>query len=270
MTQEDVRQLLSDLGGEATVEEISARAKEEYPNRTLHTYVGQLLSRLEKKGLVSKSDRETWELTKRGESTEISGVAVSEVAREIDSSNLGAEGLEITNIVGTIDLNREFDLNTLSIGLSDGEYHPESSPFLVYRPIGSATLLIPTNGLVSIVGAKTPEQSIKALEAFLAKLSELGIEVSADPEEIRIQNIVAKGDLEVELDLDVLAVGIGLGRCEYEPEQFPGVVFRDEHGATVLIFRTGKYLITGAKTYATVSRVSSGLHEELRSLGIEI
>jgi len=270
MTQEDVRRLLDELEGKATVEEISTRAREKYPDRTLHTYVGQLLRHLETKGFVTELENKTWELTEKGQSKSISGVEVSEVDKEVDQATLNKYGLGVTNLVGTIETGREFDLNTLADVLSEAEYHPESSPFMIYRPIESATLLVPTNGLISVVGAKNPSQTKQAVRSFFEKMNELGVEFDVSPDEILIQNIVATGDLNLELDLDVLSVGLGLERCEYEPEKFPGVVFRSERGATVLIFRTGKFLITGSKSYANVLQVASDLYEELRSLGIDV
>ncbi len=250
MTQEDVRRLLDELGGKATVKEISTRAEKKYPERSLHTYVGQLLRRLEKKGFVTEVSDKTWQLTEKGQSTSISGVEVSEVDKEIDQVALNEYGSEVTNLVGTTETEREFDLNVLASVLPEAESHPERSPFLVYRPLESATLLIPTNGLISIVGAKSPEQTKQAVRAFFEEMDDLGIEIKVSPDTILIQNIVIKGDLELELDLDVLSIGIGLERCEYEPEQFPGIIFRNERGGTVLVFRTGKFLITGSKSYA--------------------
>ncbi len=270
MTQEDVRRLLDELGGRATVEEISTLAKEKFPDRSLHTYVGQLLGRLEKKGFVAEVGTQVWELTEKGKSTSISGVEVSKVDAEIDKSTLNENGLEVTNIVGTLETDREFDLNVLADVLPDAEYHPESSPFMVYRPIESATLLVPTNGLISVVGAKNPDQTKQAVRAFFDEMDTLGVEIKISPDEILVQNIVINGDLGVELDLDVLSIGIGLERCEYEPEQFPGIIFRNELGATVLIFRTGKFVITGSKSYAHAYQVASDLYEELQSLGIAV
>ncbi|WP_394743085.1 hypothetical protein [Natronococcus roseus] len=270
MTQEDVRRLLDELGGKATVEEISTQAKEKYPNRSLHTYVGQLLRRLEKKGFVSEVGTSVWELTEKGESTSVSGIEISEISEDIDQSTLNEYGLEVTNLVGTLETEREFDLNLLADVFPHAEYHPESSPFLVYRPIESATLLVPTNGLISVVGAKNPEQMRQAVRTFFEEMGTLGVEIETSVDTILIQNIVTKGDLKVELDLDVLSIGIGLERCEYDPERFPGVICRTERNATVLIFRTGKFLITGSKSYANTCQVASDLYEELQSLGIDV
>jgi len=270
MTQEDVRRLLDELGGQATVEDISTRAKEKFPNRSLHTYVGQLLRRLEKKGFVSEDRNKAWRLTKKGKSTSIGGVEVSEVEEEVDESTLNENGLEVANLVGTLQADREFDLNVLAGTLSEAEYHPESSPFLVYRPIESATLLIPTNGLISIVGAKTTTQLKQAVQSFFDRVTELGMDIKVELENILIQNIVVKGDLKKELDLDVLSVGIGLERCEYEPEQFPGIIFRAENESTILIFRTGSYLINGCKSYAQVLESDNYLVSELEKIGVDI
>lgn len=270
MTQEDVRRILDELGGRATLEDISAQAKEEFPDRTLHTYVGQLLRRLVKKDLATKVENNTWEITQKGEETSLSGVELSEVNTEIDQSTLNENGLEVTNLVGTIESDKEFDLNTLANSLPNAEYHPESSPFLVYRPVESATLLVPTNGLISIVGAKSITQTKQSADDLFNELDKLGIRIDFSPDEILIQNIVISGDFHTELDLDMLSVGIGLENCEYEPEQFPGMIFRSERGPTVLIFRTGKYLIAGAKSYANAFQVAVDINEKLQSLGIEI
>lgn len=270
MTQEDVRQILIELGGKATLERISTQTKQRFPDRTLNTYIGQVLDQLEKKKLVTEVENDTWELTQKGKETSLSGVELSEVSTEVDQSALNEHGLEVTNIVGTIQANQEFNLNILAQCLPNAEYHPETSPFLLYRPIESSTLLVPTNGVISIVGAKTITQIKQSADAFFNELDKLGIEVDSSPDDILIQNIVLKGDFCIELDLDVLSVGIGLENCEYNPEKFPGIIFRNKRGATVLVFRTGKYLITGAKSYASAFQVAVDIHRKLQSLGINI
>jgi transcription initiation factor TFIID TATA-box-binding protein len=270
MTQEDVRQLLSKLDGQATVEEISTCAKTTYPNRSLHTYVGQLLRRLEKKDFVTNVGNKTWELTEKGKSTTIEGVNISEVDMEVNQSVLTEYRLEVVNLVGTIETKCEFDLNILFNALPEAEYHPESSPFLIYRPTEIATLLVPSNGLISIVGAKNPKQIKRAVRLFFKKVSSLDLDIKASPEDILIQNVVVKGGLELELDLDTLCIGLGLERCEYDPDTLPGIVFRGDHDATVLIFRTGKFIVTGSKSYMNAVQVTEELYNDLRSLGITV
>ncbi len=69
----------------------------------------------------------------------------------------------------------------------------------------------------------------------------------------RVENIVASADLATELDL------YGLAKLsydvDYEPEQFPGAIFKvHEPKSALLLFKNGKIICTGARTRADVKR----------------
>jgi uncharacterized membrane protein len=57
MSQEDVYNLLKDLGGKATTNEIKEAAKKKYPDCSLYTYVWTRLSKLEQYGCVKHEKR---------------------------------------------------------------------------------------------------------------------------------------------------------------------------------------------------------------------
>lgn len=62
-----------------------------------------------------------------------------------------------------------------------------------------------------------------------------------------VENIVASANLKVELDLFNIAMNID--NVEYEPEQFPGAIMRlKELGTTLLLFKNGKVICSGAKS----------------------
>ncbi len=66
---------------------------------------------------------------------------------------------------------------------------------------------------------------------------------------IKIENVVASTSLGEELDLQ--AIALALGGAEYEPEQFPGLIYRlKEPKTATLLFRSGKVVCTGAKREA--------------------
>jgi transcription initiation factor TFIID TATA-box-binding protein len=72
----------------------------------------------------------------------------------------------------------------------------------------------------------------------------------------RVENIVAKAELNVDLDL------YGLAKLshdvDYEPEQFPGAIFKvHEPKAALLLFKNGKIICTGARTTADIKRAVS-------------
>ncbi|MBU4086932.1 MAG: TATA-box-binding protein, partial [Nanoarchaeota archaeon] len=67
-----------------------------------------------------------------------------------------------------------------------------------------------------------------------------------DKPKINVQNIVASGSIDIVLNLNVLA--LELENTEYEPEQFPGLVYKlVEPTATFLLFSNGKLVCTGTK-----------------------
>ena len=88
----------------------------------------------------------------------------------------------------------------------------------------------------------------EALKNVFEELQQLGIPIEA-PTEITVQNIVSSADLGQSLNLNALAIGLGLEHVEYEPEQFPGLVYRlDEPEVVILLFGSGKIVITGGKS----------------------
>ena len=67
----------------------------------------------------------------------------------------------------------------------------------------------------------------------------------------KIENIVASAALGAELDL--YAIARELDNVEYEPEQFPGAILKlKEPKTSLLLFKNGKIICTGAKSEAMV------------------
>ena len=59
--------------------------------------------------------------------------------------------------------------------------------------------------------------------------------------------MVASGDIKMDLNLNFLA--LKLPNTEYEPEQFPGLVFKLQGTrATFLLFSNGKIVCTGTRS----------------------
>ena len=81
--------------------------------------------------------------------------------------------------------------------------------------------------------------------------------------------MVAMADLKADLNLNEVATGLGLENVEYEPEQFPGLVYRlKEPKVAMLLFASGKIVCTGARSTEDASKAVEKLSEELSSLGL--
>jgi transcription initiation factor TFIID TATA-box-binding protein len=177
----------------------------------------------------------------------------------------------VENIVASTSFADKLDLDVIAQSLEEAEYEPEQFPGLVYRlsEPKTATLLF-RSGKANCTGAKNVEDVKKTVDIIADKLRKLGVEVYKDKDlKIVIQNIVAISDLGTELNLNEVAMGLGLENVEYEPEQFPGLVYRiRDPKVAMLLFGSGKIVCTGARQTEDVSKAVEKLSEELTSLDL--
>jgi len=175
----------------------------------------------------------------------------------------------IVNIVGTAEIGEQLDLTSLAMGLDGAEYEPEQFPGLVYRLKNpKAAFLLFKSGKLVCTGTRSPTEAQNALDQLLVNLNDAGIEGSDNPV-INIVNIVASADLGIEvMNLNQVAMGLGLENIEYEPEQFPGLVYRMKQPKVVmLLFSTGKVICTGGKEDRDVKEALVNLHQILEDHG---
>jgi transcription initiation factor TFIID TATA-box-binding protein len=174
-----------------------------------------------------------------------------------------APNVNIENMVAAITLGLKIDLKDFVSRVKGVEYNPENFPGVVYRVHEPrVALLIFSSGKVICTGAKCNEDIEKALEKLREKLMDAGIKPKGEPE-VEVQNMVASSNIGVKVNLDQLA--ISCYNSEYEPEQFPGLVYRlDEPKTVMLIFSTGKVIITGAKSRKDIKAAAQKTAEIVR------
>ena len=170
--------------------------------------------------------------------------------------------INIENVVATGNLHQNIDLNSIVRVFPGVEYRPEQFPGLVYhlkKP--KSTTLIFGSGKMVCTGSKSERQAYKAVMKVVDELNRNGIVILGKPE-IQVQNIVASAGLGGRIDLEKATYS--LKRTMYEPEQFPGLIYRmDDPKVVILIFGSGKLVCTGAKKEAEVHRSIAKLQETL-------
>jgi transcription initiation factor TFIID TATA-box-binding protein len=179
------------------------------------------------------------------------------------------ETIELQNVVASTGIEQELDLASVAMDLRGADYDPENFPGIVYRTEEhrAATLLFRSGKMVA-TGASSVKDVNATLDGVFEDLRVLGIEIADDPE-ITVQNMVASADLGQRLNLNAIAIGLGLENVEYEPEQFPGLVYRvDEPSVVVLLFGSGKMVITGASVYEEVERAVEVTESRLADLSL--
>jgi transcription initiation factor TFIID TATA-box-binding protein len=173
--------------------------------------------------------------------------------------------IRIQNIVASAALNQRISLGKIVEKFPFAEYSPRVFPGLVFRlkKPKTATLIFETGKMVC-TGAKSEKEAIQAVNKVTRELKSHGIPLEHKPE-VTIQNIVASAELNGEIDLE--NVVYKLKRVMYEPEQFPGAVFRmDDPKVVFLIFSAGKLVCVGAKreqdVYTAVNKLQQMLEEQ--------
>ena len=149
-------------------------------------------------------------------------------------------------MVASVDLHQKIDLNAIVKAFLHVEYHPQRFPGLVFRlKKPKSVILIFNTGKMVCTGSKSAKLSKIAVKKVVKELKKKGCIIKGKPD-ITIQNIVSTADMGDWVDLEGMADL--LDNVMYEPEMFPGVVYRRaEPKVVMLIFNSGKIVITGAK-----------------------
>jgi transcription initiation factor TFIID TATA-box-binding protein len=173
--------------------------------------------------------------------------------------------LKVQNIVATASLGKPVQLTKLARSQSNTEYHPEQFPGLVLRiEKPKSAVLVFSSGNVVCTGTKSVAQVREVINQVIKQLRKINVKITDKPK-ITVQNIVASGSIELKLNLNYLA--LALENTEYEPEQFPGLVYKlIEPNATFLLFSNGKLVCTGTKNKKQLEESMVLLNKHLKEV----
>lgn len=173
--------------------------------------------------------------------------------------------IKIENVVASATVKQKVNLNDVVKSYPSVEYRPEQFPGLVFRlkKPKTATLIF-NSGKMVCTGAKSEKEAERAVLKVIDELKKGGI-ISVSKPELKIQNIVASANLKGMIDLEKAAYA--LERTMYEPEQFPGLIYRmRDPKVVILLFASGKLVCTGAKkeedVYVAIEKLHKLLEEE--------
>ncbi len=172
--------------------------------------------------------------------------------------------LKVQNIVATASLGKTVSLTKLTRTQPNTEYNPDTFPGLVLRvKKPKSAVLVFSSGNLVCTGTKSIAQVNEVIQQVIKQLKKIGVFVTDKPK-ITVQNIVASGSINLKLNLNLLS--LELENTEYEPEQFPGLVYKlDEPTATFLLFSNGKLVCTGTKNKQQLDDSINQLNKNVRA-----
>jgi len=179
----------------------------------------------------------------------------------------------IANAVGSGDLGVELDLEEVErdLDVPYTDYDPSNYHGLYVRLDEDGPLItLYRSGKYIISGCSSFEELYDTNLEFLQALDALDIvDLSADTGFI-VQNVVCTGELQRSVNLNTLSIGLGLEAVEYEPEQFPGLIYRPpDFPAVLLVFANGNVVITGAADVETVEEAFNHLQTKVEVLLVD-
>lgn len=172
--------------------------------------------------------------------------------------------VDVVSITALGNINQEVDIQALAedVSLPVARYDPNLNASLFRFEEDGELILLYTSGKYILRGGDEFGQMYDINDRFLHVLSGLGMDVAEAS--LEVKNIVTLGNVEQKLNLKALMIELGMEQVEYEPEQFPGLVFRPPGtGCVLLVFSSGKVVITGGQTEQENEEAFSSLIERI-------
>ncbi|NXG59496.1 TBP protein, partial [Hemiprocne comata] len=177
---------------------------------------------------------------------------------------------QLQNIVSTVNLGCKLDLKTIALRARNAEYNPKRFAAVIMRiREPRTTALIFSSGKMVCTGAKSEEQSRLAARKYARVVQKLGF--PAKFLDFKIQNMVGSCDVKFPIRLEGLMClqarlnTVTLFPYSYEPELFPGLIYRMiKPRIVLLIFVSGKVVLTGAKVRAEIYEAFENIYPILK------
>ncbi|NXD24854.1 TBPL2 protein, partial [Spelaeornis formosus] len=170
---------------------------------------------------------------------------------------------QLQNIVSTVNLACKLDLKNIALHARNAEYNPKRFAAVIMRiREPRTTALIFSSGKMVCTGAKSEEQSRLAARKYARVVQKLGF--PAKFLDFKIQNMVGSCDVRFPIRLEGLVL-THQKFSSYEPELFPGLIYRMVKPRIVLlIFVSGKIVLTGAKERSEIHEAFENIYPILR------
>jgi len=177
------------------------------------------------------------------------------------------ESLKIENIVASGVVADSIDLVVFSEKVKGCELNKKRFPGAVYRiEEPKIACLIFSTGKIVLTGIRDHKALKDGLAIVMKSLKKAGVDTHKEPQ-VSITNMVCSYNIGKYINLNKIVVTLNVENIEYEPEQFPGLVYRiKDPKIVVLLFSSGKIILTGGKNLEDIKKGVDVLEQKLESI----
>jgi transcription initiation factor TFIID TATA-box-binding protein len=182
-------------------------------------------------------------------------------------SEVKSNSPKIENMVASGSIADTIDLEVISTTIENCELNKKRFPGAVLRIANpKITVLIFSSGKVVMTGVKSQDDFVRGQDILIQKMKEGGVICHGTPT-VAVTNMVCSYNMGNKINLNKVVLSLSFESIEYEPEQFPGLVYRIKDPKVVaLLFSSGKIILTGGKTMEDVEKGLAYLEQKLSSI----
>jgi len=174
--------------------------------------------------------------------------------------------IQIVNMIAKGQLDTELDLKALCEDIIVYESYIKGPGLYLKFEEDGPILTIARSGKYFSSGVKSFEELDSIHKDFSDLMNDLGVVPNNSEVSFEVVNVVTLQDLDIQSELSRLAMSLGMENIEYEPEQFAGLVYKPKISeGTVLIFSSGKVIVTGSKEISDSKKIHKSVESFLQS-----
>jgi len=171
--------------------------------------------------------------------------------------------MKIANIFSTVILTKCLDINKIHAFLLDSIIPKTGISSLQYRlKPDNNYITFYKSGKILITGFSSLDSIHPITERIISILKKIPLDVSIA--EIRIHNIVVVDTIGHKVQLDKIVASLPDTNIEYEPEQFPGMIIKED-GLSFLLFSSGKIVLTGVKDVESIEPALEKIKKKIQN-----
>jgi TATA-box binding protein (TBP) (component of TFIID and TFIIIB) len=176
--------------------------------------------------------------------------------------------LLVENIIATTHLHQHIDLPTIAASIPDSTFDTKEQPVLIvhFKNPKRALCILP-DGLLFCTGITSLDEAYEMLTQFFSMLEQKGIEFDIVPQ-LSISITTVSTTIEQPIQLSLVKKALQNETVFYDPDKAPWLEYHFSNEITIIIFPSGKLILTGSSVLSDMKAAFHSLKDKLLLKGV--